>query len=213
MCIYSSTKVRPYVYMCIHKDTGHYYIGYREYNVTLNKTSDIDLPEYKTSSKVIRPIFDQFCWVIVAEFFNGDDAYAFEQQLIYENWGDSLLLNRQYRLPNKSAKFKAKKGINKGRKLSHEQRERIRQNNLNRDPSINRKISQSRKGQQLSEESLNKIRKLYEVVLPDGTTQQTNNLTLFCTLHHLSLPAMRDNVAKGKQEHHKGFKIKPIPKS
>jgi hypothetical protein len=74
-------------------------------------------------------------------------------------------------------------------------------------------VSAGRKGQQLSEESLNKIRKLYVVTFPTGTTEQTNNLTEFCKIHKLSLPAMRDQVAKGKQEHHNGYCVKSIPKS
>jgi len=94
MNIYPSTKVKPYVYMGIHKVTGEIYIGYRERNIILNKLSHIDLFEYKTSSKVVRPIFEQMIWTILAEFENGNDAYDFEQQLIYENWDNSLLLNR-----------------------------------------------------------------------------------------------------------------------
>ena len=73
-------------------------------------------------------------------------------------------------------------------------------------------VSAGRKGQQLSEESLNKIRKLYVVTFPNGNIETTNNLTEFCKTHSLSLPAMRDNVAKGKQEHHQGFRIISIPK-
>jgi hypothetical protein len=74
-------------------------------------------------------------------------------------------------------------------------------------------VSAGRKGQQLSEESLNKIRKLYVVTFPNGTIEQTNNLTEFCKTHKLSLPAMRDQVAKGKQKHHNGYYIKSIPKT
>jgi hypothetical protein len=73
-------------------------------------------------------------------------------------------------------------------------------------------VSKGRKGQQLSEQSLNKIRKLYSITFPNGNNEHTNNLTEFCKLHKLSLPAMRDQVAKGKQEHHRGYKIKSIPK-
>jgi len=74
-------------------------------------------------------------------------------------------------------------------------------------------VSIGRKGQQLSEESLNKIRKLYVITFPNGATAQTNNLKEFCKKHNLSLPAMRDQVAKGKQEHHKGYRIRSIPKT
>lgn len=83
----------PYVYMCIHKETGEIYIGYRCKNVKLNKPSHIDLPEYKSSSKIVNPNFNDYDWFIIAEFFNATDAYDFEQSLIYERWGDPLLLN------------------------------------------------------------------------------------------------------------------------
>jgi hypothetical protein len=94
MIIYRSTKVMPYVYMCVNKITGQIYIGYREYNIKIGKTSDIDFPEYKTSSKVVNPNFNDYDWYIIAEFYNGNDAYDFEQQLISENWDNPLLLNK-----------------------------------------------------------------------------------------------------------------------
>lgn len=91
MNIYPSTQVRPYVYFGIDSVTGEFYIGYREANST---PSHIDLFKYRTSSKIVNPKFDQFNWVVAAEFFTGDDAYDFEQQLIFENWNNPLLLNR-----------------------------------------------------------------------------------------------------------------------
>lgn len=62
-------KPLPYVYICTHKETGHFYIGYRERNKT---PSSIDLQKYKTSSKYVNPRFDQFSWKIIAEFFDGE---------------------------------------------------------------------------------------------------------------------------------------------
>lgn len=82
--------------MCVHKTTGQFYIGYREKNVYLNRTSDVDLPLYRTSSKYINPMFEEYDWHIVAEFVNGVSAYDFEQELIKEYWNNELLLNRQY---------------------------------------------------------------------------------------------------------------------
>lgn len=93
MSIYKSLRPLPYVYMCIHKITGQFYFGYREQNVSLNLTSDEDFPLYKTSSKTVNPNFDEYDWHIIAEFFNGNDAYDFEQQLISNEWGNPLLLN------------------------------------------------------------------------------------------------------------------------
>lgn len=151
MIIYRSTVVRPYVYMGTHKTTGHIYIGYREANTV---PSDIDLFIYRTSSKIVRPNFDDYDWHVVAEFFAGDDAYDFEQQLIYENWGNSLLLNGYYCKPNGSKRFKKNVCLeetklkisakNKGKKRTAEQ---------------NRVTSIIGKGKVRSEETKQKMRK------------------------------------------------------
>ena len=117
MNIYS-TKIYPYVYVCTHKITGHYYIGYRSAN---SVSSDIDLPKYKTSSLIVKPDFENYNWQILAEFFNGDDAYDFEQQLISEHWNDPLLLNEQHRY-HCNGRFKSKPG----RIVSDETKEKIR---------------------------------------------------------------------------------------
>lgn len=111
MNIYPSTQVRPYVYFGYNPTTGEFYIGYREAN---NKPSHIDLFEYRTSSKTVEPMFDQMIWTILAEFDLGDDAYDFEQLSIYENWNNPLLLNDVCYYGK--ARFKAKKGCNKGKK-------------------------------------------------------------------------------------------------
>jgi hypothetical protein len=71
-------------------------------------------------------------------------------------------------------------------------------------------VSKGRKGQKLNEISLSKIRKKYLITTPDGADLFTNNIQEFCKEYQLSLPAMRDQVAKGKQEHHKGYRIRPI---
>lgn len=90
MYIYTSTRPMPYVYRVTHKYNGTYYIGYRCAN---NNPSHIDLPTYKTSSRLVKPFFDDFDWTIIAEFYDRDSAYDFEQYLIHTNWDDPLLLN------------------------------------------------------------------------------------------------------------------------
>ena len=120
MNIYPSTKVRPYVYMGFNPITGEFYIGYREANIL---PSHIDLFEYKTSSKIVKPIFNQMHWFILAEFEIGNDAYDFEQLSIYENWDNPSLLNDSC-FHNKK-KFKSKKGNNKGRKLPPRSKEHL----------------------------------------------------------------------------------------
>ena len=94
MNIYQSTEVRPYVYICTHKITDEFYIGSRCYNIKLNVVSHLDFPNYKTSSKTVKSNFDDYNWIIFAEFFNDKDAYDCEQQLIFENWNNPLLLNK-----------------------------------------------------------------------------------------------------------------------
>ena len=111
----------PYVYIGIHKITGEIYVGYREKNVQLKRTSDVDLFLYRTSSKTVRPAFDEYDWYIIAEFFTGSDAYDFEQALIYEYWGNPLLLNKNCRHGSKS-RFKSQKGTGKGRVQTAEHR-------------------------------------------------------------------------------------------
>jgi len=90
MIIYTSEKVMPYVYMGIHKTTGQFYIGSR----TPKSPSHSDIFTYRTSSKYVKPIFDEFEWVIIAEFFNGMHAYDYEQELIHNSWGNPLMMNR-----------------------------------------------------------------------------------------------------------------------
>jgi hypothetical protein len=98
MNIYVSTKTLPYVYILTHKETGQFYIGARWANKV---PSSIDLGvNYFTSSKYVKPIFDQFECEIVAEFFFKEEAYKFEQQMIYENWSNPLKLNKKYHLHN-----------------------------------------------------------------------------------------------------------------
>lgn len=116
MNIYPSTKVRPYVYFGYNPLTGEFYIGYREANT---QPSHIDLFEYRTSSDIVIPIFDQMIWTILAEFEIGNDAYDFEQQLIYENWNNPLLLNEVCYYNKK--RFKNRQPWNKGIKMAIEQ--------------------------------------------------------------------------------------------
>lgn len=94
MTIYtvSSERALPYVYMGVHSITGEFYIGSRSAkDVTY---SHLDLRKYKTSSKHVKYRFNEFEWTIVAEFFSGNDAYDYEQELIYHTWDNPLSLNK-----------------------------------------------------------------------------------------------------------------------
>ena len=93
MSIYSS-RVMPYVYQLTHKETGQFYFGYREANKI---PSNQDLPTYQTSSKKIKEMeFKNFDWMIIAEFFDGNSAYDFENRLIEEHIKNPLCLNKSY---------------------------------------------------------------------------------------------------------------------
>lgn len=80
--------------MLVHRDTGQFYIGYREANIL---PSDQDLPIYGTSSKYVAELgMNSFDQCIIAEFYKGQDAYDFEQQLIREHRSNPLILNRHF---------------------------------------------------------------------------------------------------------------------
>lgn len=99
MTIYTSEKVMPYVYMGIHKETGEFYIGSRWANKTPS-TSDLGV-FYFTSSTKIKPRFAEFDWQVVAEFFDKDDAFAYEQSLIQQHWCNERMLNSMFSLNGK----------------------------------------------------------------------------------------------------------------
>jgi hypothetical protein len=84
--------IYPYVYRLDHPVTGEFYIGYR----CANKVSSAeDLGHiYFTSSKIVKPRFHEFTYQIIAEFFDKNDAYDFEQQLISDNFKNPNILNR-----------------------------------------------------------------------------------------------------------------------
>jgi len=93
---YQSYKTLPYVYKLTHKTTGQFYFGYRSAN-KVPSSEDVGTI-YFSSSKRIRPIFNEFNFEVLAEFFDYTSAYIFEQQLIFEHWNDPLKLNGKYHL-------------------------------------------------------------------------------------------------------------------
>lgn len=104
MTIYPSFRTLPYVYRCTHKTSGEFYIGVRWAN-TVPSTDDIGV-FYFSSSKRVKPRFHEFVAEIIAEFFNKEDAFWFEQQLITESWHDPACLNRQYKTTKGDIRFK-----------------------------------------------------------------------------------------------------------
>lgn len=94
MYIYSSTRVLPYVYKLTHKTSGQFYFGYRCSNI---EPSSEDLPKYQSSSKEIANLgFQNFYWEILAEFFDDESAYDFENFLIAQEIKNPQCLNKSY---------------------------------------------------------------------------------------------------------------------
>ena len=105
-----------YVYKCVHKISGKFYIGYRCANLHHNRFSHIDFPQYRTSCPEVKNDFQNFDWIIIAEFFDREDAYDYEQQLIHEFWNDPLLINEscyfgKHRFKSKSLTASHKQAI------------------------------------------------------------------------------------------------------
>ena len=87
-----NNQVLPYVYKGTNPETNEFYIGYREAN-KVPAGQDLGF-EYFTSASKVKERFDQFQWEIVAEFATGDEAYDYEQLLIFESWNTEGLLNK-----------------------------------------------------------------------------------------------------------------------
>lgn len=131
-----SIRVLPYVYRLTHKDNGQFYIGYRSAN---KLRSEIDIEIYQTSSDKIKLIgFDNFNWEILAEFYDGDHAYDFEQDLIRLNFDNPLCLNDNFVLNNNGVRFKTPKS------LSKETKEKISKSHIGKKVSDETRLKQSK---------------------------------------------------------------------
>ena len=160
MSIYTSAKAMPYVYMCIHKETSQFYIGYRVKNVKLGKPSHIDFPEYKTSSKLVNPNFENFTWAIIAEFYEETDAYDFEQYLIHQHWNDPLLLNESCHF--NGSRFRNPGGIpcSEETKRKIGAANKIKLTGITRSEEFKQKISEANKGKVVSQTTKDKLSKI-----------------------------------------------------
>lgn len=79
--------ILPYVYKLTYRKTGEFYIGYRAANKVPSHL-DIGIKYFSSSKKVKEIGFENFDISIVAEFFDAQDAFEFEQGLIKENFKD-----------------------------------------------------------------------------------------------------------------------------
>jgi len=108
MNIYNKSKpVLPYVYRCIEKDTGNFYIGYRFKN-TVPAEEDFG-KYYFTSNDYVKNNFDKFYCEIIAVFFDRKSAFAFETQLIRETKSENQINANVF---NKKKKLYQKAQIN-----------------------------------------------------------------------------------------------------
>lgn len=170
MSIYtvSSERPAPYVYKGIHPTTGEFYIGSRIAKSIL--CSHLDLQLYKTSSKDVKARFEEFEWIIVAEFFSSDAAYDFEQELIYQSWKEPGSLNKscyygkhRFRITGPhTTEHRIKIGkSNEGKIISPEQRENSSRVHKGKKLSqeTRSKMSTTHTGMKHTEESKQKMRK------------------------------------------------------
>jgi len=95
--------IPAYVYKIRHTSSGQYYFGFRKAHIKANRTPEQDfLIYYFSSSALVKSMIkehsiDQFECVIVYQNTDIEETFWYEQELIKEHWGDTLLLNRQYR--------------------------------------------------------------------------------------------------------------------
>lgn len=89
---------KPYVYLCTHRDTKRFYIGYRRANV-VPALEDLGT-NYYTSSDEVKRNFNEFDYEILSEYDSPLMAFEVEQVLIYENRHNQLLINKNYKTKN-----------------------------------------------------------------------------------------------------------------
>lgn len=89
---------KPYVYRCEHKETKHFYIGYRQANI-LPAAEDFGI-HYFTSCPNVRDYFNEYTYEILSEYNSPLMAFEVEQRLIYECRHDPLLINKNYKVRN-----------------------------------------------------------------------------------------------------------------
>ena len=135
-------KILPYVYKLTHKETGEFYIGVRYGNTC---PAELDLGKrYFTSSKIVKPKFNEFNYEILKEFNDSLSAIDYEKNLIEENWSNPLILNKAVVQSDKwrctghteetkrkmSETKKGKPPNNKGKTLREETKQKIREKSL-----------------------------------------------------------------------------------
>jgi len=171
----------PYVYKLTHKITGKFYFGSRWANSVY---SELDLGgTYFSSSKNIKPVFEEFNYMVLADFYTKEDAFIFEQNLIKENWNNPMLIN------------KGCFGING--KMIHNV------TSYNKTKEHRKNMSLAKKGK-IPKHSLITM-KTWQLIDPEGRNFETSNLSEFCRKYNLNQGSM-SAIAQGKQKTYKGWK-------
>jgi hypothetical protein len=100
MNIYDQKKpALPYVYRCVEKDTGKFYIGYRFKNI-VPAESDFGT-YYFTSNDYVKENFEKFEYEIISEFPDRKSAFAYETQLLKETKSDLQINASRLNKPRK----------------------------------------------------------------------------------------------------------------
>lgn len=128
--IYTNKNAHPgYLYCCIHPETKEHYIGVRTAN-NLPPTEDFG-HVYRTSSKIVKPRFDEFDSHILFASYDHQGLYILEQMLINSCVlaNKTLVLNKAYRDVTKP-EFVLKNCPIVGNHHSTETKQKIKKSNI-----------------------------------------------------------------------------------
>ena len=205
--LYPSTEIFPYVYLGIHKITSQFYIGYvGSTRRKLPSHSDLGTRYFTSSKKVAELGFENFDWIILAEFFDpitgGLDAYNFEQDLISENWKNPLKLNGRLQRGDKFCTV-GREPTNKGKKNSEwmtpEMLERVHSQLSQPKPKSSlEKMVKTRKSNRSYEKENHHLAKTWIFISPEGKSYNVEgDMKGFCVEHNLSWQCLYGNKNAG----------------
>ncbi len=178
-------RVLPYVYKLVHNQTGEFYFGYREAN-KVPSSQDLGI-KYFTSSKYIHEMdFSNFETSILAEFFDGFDAWKYEQNLIQEHLNNPLCINKSF-FKNDASYLTSKRGP----RASYNHRPR---GPISTEEKIKRQNTTKRKV--LEGISVNKHNsKTWVITFEDGREPVvTNRLHDWCVAHNINESSLKNLV-------------------
>lgn len=95
--------IPAYIYKITHLPTGRYYFGFRKAHIKFGRTPEQDfLIYYFTSSPELKSMIltegiEHFQCEILYRNLDIVETFWYEQDLIKSHWGDTMMINRQYR--------------------------------------------------------------------------------------------------------------------